>query len=73
MHMMFVTIINGLLASSHLEDQIWFIGLALRNHLPTNDNLKKGGMVIASFCCMCKRDEETVSHLFFSCPFAHSV
>lgn len=29
--------------------------------------------VITFFCCMCKHDEETVSHLFFSCPCATNV
>ena len=45
----------------------------LRNRLFTDDNLRKCGMCITSFCRMCMRSDETVSHLFLHCPFANVV
>ena len=36
----------------------------------TIDNLRKHGLIIQSWCCMCKRNGETVDHLFLHCPVA---
>jgi hypothetical protein len=33
----------------------------------TCDNLRKRGFVLASWCCMCKGDDESVDHLFIHC------
>ncbi|CAN1782833.1 hypothetical protein LINPERHAP1_LOCUS16042 [Linum perenne] len=37
------------------------------------DNLKKRGMVLANRCALCKRDLESVDHLFIHCPFAYAI
>lgn len=42
----------------------------LINRIATDDNLRKCGMVLPSFCCMCRCSDETVKHLFFQCSFA---
>ena len=36
----------------------------------TIDNLRKCGLILQSWCCMCKRNGESVEHLFVHCPVA---
>ena len=36
----------------------------------TIDNLRKRGLIIQSWCCMCKRNGKSVDHLFLHCPVA---
>lgn len=52
---------------SKLRFFLWllFLGKAL-----THDNLANKGVPIVGRGCMCKRQEETLSHLFLHCPFA---
>ncbi|CAH9147761.1 unnamed protein product [Cuscuta epithymum] len=47
------------------------VWLALRNRLPTQDNL--GYLYIVNRCDMCKGGLETIPHLFFQCLFAGRV
>ncbi|XP_019447270.1 PREDICTED: uncharacterized protein LOC109350495 [Lupinus angustifolius] len=42
----------------------------LNNKMPTDDNLKRRGCVMASICNLCNKEEETATHLFFNCPFS---
>ncbi|XP_019460146.1 PREDICTED: uncharacterized protein LOC109359906 [Lupinus angustifolius] len=45
----------------------------LNNKMPTDDNLKRRGCVMASICSLCNKEEETATHLFFNCPFSVHV
>lgn len=38
--------------------------------LPTDDNIRKVGLALASVCSICGKAEESIEHLFFICPFA---
>ena len=37
------------------------------------DNLQKQWLVVIDWCCMCKRDGETIDHLLLHCPIARVV
>lgn len=45
----------------------------LHDKVPTDDKLKKTGMLITSRCGHCGACEETTNHLFLSCPFAQQL
>ena len=60
--------------SSHITPwQLILVYLMLRNKLATNDNLRKYGLVITSYCCMCMNDLESVQHLFLECSFTQWI
>lgn len=39
------------------------------NRAPTIDNLIRRDMYIPNWCCLCKADAESTSHLFLHCPW----
>jgi exonuclease III len=39
----------------------------------TCDNLKKKGIVMVGWCCMCRNADETVDHLMLHCQFARQL
>ncbi|KAF6143229.1 hypothetical protein GIB67_039012 [Kingdonia uniflora] len=41
--------------------------------LPTDDNLQKKGISIISRCRLCSKGAETLTHLFWNCPFSSSL
>lgn len=41
--------------------------------LPLNNWAQSLGVSLASRCPFCSRNQETASHLFFSCTFAHKL
>ncbi|XP_074305632.1 uncharacterized protein LOC141640852 [Silene latifolia] len=43
------------------------------NKLPTGDNLKSRGMIMANRCVLCEAAEEDVHHLFFDCSYSLQV
>jgi hypothetical protein len=44
-----------------------FAWIMIQNKILTIDNLKKKGMILVNKCVMCKRENETVKHLFSRC------
>ncbi|KAG7567824.1 Ribonuclease H-like superfamily [Arabidopsis thaliana x Arabidopsis arenosa] len=46
---------------------------ALQNALPVGEILKSRTIVDSACCIHCEADEETLCHLFFTCPFAKKV
>ena len=46
----------------------WFQFRLLHRILATNTFLHKIGIVTSNLCSFCKRDPETISHLFYQCP-----
>ena len=45
----------------------------MENKVSTWDVLQKRNFEGPSWCCLCKQDMETSSHLFLRCPFAQEV
>ncbi|CAK8568609.1 unnamed protein product [Lathyrus sativus] len=41
---------------------------ACHGKLATKERLKRFGVIEDNICSLCKSEEETISHLFFSCP-----
>ena len=39
----------------------------------TVDNLRKRNIILVSWCCMCKKDGETIDHLFLHCSLAYDL
>lgn len=37
------------------------------------DHLRKKGLILTNHCCLCKEDEESVSHTLLHCPFTWEV
>lgn len=50
-----------------------FLWLCLRNRILTWDNLLKRGFCGPGYCFLCAAADETISHIFESCPFFLSV
>lgn len=50
-----------------------FCATMLQNRIAIDDNLRRCGMVLLSFCSMCRCSDEIVGHLFFGCSFAREV
>ena len=47
--------------------------LAIHGRLPTCDRLSKVGVHCAQLCTLCKKENETHSHLFFTCEYSENV
>lgn len=47
--------------------------LAIHDRLPTCDRLSKFEIQCAQLCTLCKKENETHSHLFFTCEFSKIV
>lgn len=63
--------------------EVWFSGgipkhmfltwLMVRNRCPTRDRLLSWGLQTDSWCLLCNRDDESISHCFFECGFAWEI
>lgn len=51
----------------------FFLWLAVLGRLPTKDVLSKHGHYVGTTCVLCGQEEESLDHLFFSCPFSSSI
>ena len=47
----------------------FFWWTAQHGNFLTIDNLKKRGFYIKNYCCLCKENAESISHLFIECQF----
>ena len=45
----------------------FFIWTASVGRILTAENLRKRNIILVSWCCMCKQDGETVTHLLLHC------
>jgi len=52
---------------------IFFAWLAALGKICTMDNLRKRYIIIVDKCCLCKRDRESVDHLFLHCDVAYAL
>ena len=50
----------------------FFIWTALCKIL-TIDNLRRQGLTLVNWCCLCKKSEEIVNHLFIHCEFTSEI
>ena len=46
---------------------------ALQGRLPTDENLVKIGLQLASRCSICKRNTDSIHHVFLQCPYAQGI
>jgi hypothetical protein len=51
----------------------FFLWTASLGKILTTDNLRKRGIIIMDWCCMCKAGGESVNHLFIHCPVASDL
>ncbi|XP_024004030.1 uncharacterized protein LOC112081502 [Eutrema salsugineum] len=62
---------------------VWFKGripkhaflcwIAARHRMLTRDRLRSWGMDVPSTCLLCNANDESLQHLFFSCPFSSEI
>uniref|UniRef100_A0A2N9F8F9 Reverse transcriptase zinc-binding domain-containing protein n=1 Tax=Fagus sylvatica TaxID=28930 RepID=A0A2N9F8F9_FAGSY len=51
----------------------FFSWTAASGKILTLDNLRRHGIILASWCCMCKADGESIDHLLLHCPYAKEL
>ena len=51
----------------------FFVWTAALGNILTIDNLRKWQILILDWCCMCKRNGESVDHLLIHCPIAFDL
>ena len=51
----------------------FFSWIAAMGKILTADNLRRRGLVLVSWCCMCKAYGESVDHLILHCSFAKEL
>ena len=51
----------------------FFTWVATWGRILTTDNLKRRGYHLARWCCMCRCEEETISHLLLHCEVAYGL
>ena len=51
----------------------FFVWTAAWGNILTCDNLRRRGVVMVGWCCLCRGNDETVAHLLLHCPMAREV
>jgi hypothetical protein len=51
----------------------FFTWTAVLGKMLTMDNLRKKNIIVMEWCCMCKKSEESIDHLFLHCEVAIEV
>lgn len=55
------------------EQSAFFYWLVSLDKVLTADNYKKRGVVVVDWCYVCKKDGESVNHLFLHCDVANGM
>ncbi|CAN0871761.1 LINE-1 retrotransposable element ORF2 protein [Linum grandiflorum] len=50
-----------------------FLWLVFHGSILTLDNLQRRGMLVANWCVLCRKQSESITHLFLDCPFALGI
>ena len=61
------------LVLSKVDFFLWVATLGNILTVENLENLRKRNIILVSWCCMCKRDEETVDHLMLHCPLGREL
>lgn len=51
----------------------FFMWVATLGKISTIDLLRRKGFILTNFCCLCKEEGESVSHIMIHCPFSWDV
>ncbi|KAF5455272.1 hypothetical protein F2P56_024868, partial [Juglans regia] len=51
----------------------FFVWTAALGKILTIDNLRRRGLIITDWCCLCRNSGETVDHLLLHCEFARGI
>ncbi|KAG2729847.1 hypothetical protein I3760_01G267900 [Carya illinoinensis] len=51
----------------------FFVWTAVLGKILTTDNLRRRGLIIVDWCCLCRNNGETVDHLLLHCKFASEI
>ncbi|XP_048489855.1 uncharacterized protein LOC125491819 [Beta vulgaris subsp. vulgaris] len=51
----------------------FILWMVLHNRLPTVDRIRRWGVNCEARCSLCRNEEETIQHLFFSCAYAAGI
>jgi hypothetical protein len=51
----------------------FFTWTAALGKILTIDNLRRRGLTLVNWCCLCKKSEETVNHLLIHCEFTSEI
>jgi hypothetical protein len=51
----------------------FFLWTTTHGKILTLDNLKKRGVLVVEWCCMCKRGDESIDHLLLRCEVARDL
>jgi hypothetical protein len=51
----------------------FFVWTAALGKILTMENLRRRGIIVVNWCCMCKVDGESVDHLLLHCPYAKEL
>lgn len=52
---------------------VFITQLVLLGRVNTEDKLAHWNLITDTRCSFCAADEETITHLFFQCPYAHNI
>ena len=51
----------------------FFVWAAALGHILTIDNLRRRQVIVLDWCCMCKKNGESISHLLLHCSTAREI